>query len=56
MNLPYSGQPYDLLFVFMGVMLIDLTPFRVGMLFSEQVKLSTKKVRQNKQKNKKSDF
>ena len=30
-NLPSSGQAYDLLFVFMGVMLIELTPFRAGM-------------------------
>ena len=56
MNLPSSGQPYDLLFVFMGVMLIELTPFHAGMLYSEQVKLSTKKLRQNKEKNKNSDF
>ena len=27
MNLPYSGQAYDLLFVFMGVMLIELPNF-----------------------------
>ena len=40
----------------MGVMLIELTPFRAGMLYGEQVKLSTTKLRQNKEKNKNSDF
>ena len=30
-NLPQSGQAYDLLFVFMGIMLIELTPFSAGM-------------------------
>ena len=51
-----QGNLTSCYFVFMGVMLIDLTPFRVGMLYSEQVKLSTKKLRQNKEKNKNSDF
>ena len=42
-------------FVFMGVMLIELTPFRAG-IYGEQVKLSTTKLRQNKEKKRNSDF
>ena len=42
-NLPQSGQAYDLLFVFMGAMLIELMPFPVGMVYGEQVKCSTTK-------------
>ena len=38
----------------MGVKLIELTPFRAGN--AEQVKLSTTKLRQNKEKNKISEF
>ena len=38
-----------------GVMLVQLTS-RAGMLHGEQVKLSTPKLRQNKEKNKNSDF
>ena len=55
MNLPWWEQAYDLLFVFMGVMLIELTPFRAR-IYVEQVKLSTTKLRQNKEKNRNSDF
>ena len=36
-------------------MLVELTS-RAGMLYGEQVKLSTPKLRQNKEKNKDSDF
>ena len=37
-------------------MLIQLTPFRAEMLYGEQVKLSTTKLKQNHEKNKNSDF
>ena len=37
-------------------MLIELTPFRAGMLYGEQVKLSTTKLSQHKEKNENSDF
>ena len=55
-NLPQSEQACDLSFVFMGVMLIELTPFCAGMVhvYGEQVKLSTTKLRQSKEKNKNS--
>ena len=39
----------------MGAMLIELTPFLAG-IYGEQVKLSTTKLRQNKEKNRNSDF
>ena len=39
-----------------AIVLIELTPFREEMLYGKQVKLSTSKLRQNKGKNKNSDF
>ena len=38
-----------------GVMLVELTSC-AGVLYGEQVKVSTPKLRQNKEKNKNSDF
>ena len=40
----------------MGVMLIELTRFHAGILYGEQFKLLTTKLRQNKEKNKNSEF